>query len=95
MRYTVDPAELRRAVEQLARDVVGRGVGASRALGQLGRALPGGVTAAAVPDLLLRWRDRERRLGEGLATHGQRLERAAHGYAEAETAAASGLAEEP
>lgn len=95
MRYSVDPAELRSGAEHLAQSLVGRGVGAFRALGQVARGIPGGVTAAALPDLLLRWRARERRLGDGLAAHGQRLERTAQGYADVEEATASGLAEDP
>jgi hypothetical protein len=95
MRYSVDPAELRTAVERLARGLVGRGVGASRALGQVARGIPGGVTAAALPDLLVRWRTRERRLEAGLAAHGQRLERTAQGYADVEATTTSGLAEAP
>jgi hypothetical protein len=95
MRYTVDPAELGRAAEQLVRNVAGRGLEASRALGQVGRGLPGGLTASALPELLLRWRARERRLGEGLASHAQRVERAAHGYADLESAATSETTEAP
>lgn len=94
MRYTVDLAELRRAVDLVARAVVGRRGGASRQLERVAGGLPRGATTGVLPDLVARWRSRERRFEAGLVEHAEHLAVAAEGYEHVEAEAAQALDEE-
>jgi hypothetical protein len=94
MRYTVDPAELRRAVDLVTRAVLGRRGGASRGLERVAGGLPRGVTTSLLPDLVARWRARERRFEAGLVDHAEHLGAAVDGYERVEAEAAKALDEE-
>ncbi len=91
MRYTVDLAELGRAIDHVARAMVARRGAASRQLDRVAAALPRGHTTGMLPDLAARWRARERQVEEGLAGHAEGLRAAAEIYAEAESDAAATL----
>lgn len=94
MRYTVDLAELRRAVDLVTRAVLGRRGGISRRLEGAAGGLPRGVTTGVLPDLVARWRARERRFEAGLVDHAERLGAAAESYETVEAEAAKALDEE-
>lgn len=88
MRYTVDLAEVGRAIDHVVRAMLGRRGGVSRHLDRVADGLPRGVTTGLLPDLAARWRARERRVEAGLADHAEHLRAAAEGYAQAEADAA-------
>jgi hypothetical protein len=91
MRYTVDLAEVGRAIDHVVRAMLTRRGGASRHLDRLADGLPRGVTTGMLPDLAARWRARERRIDVGLAEHADNLRAAGEGYAQAEADAADAL----
>lgn len=87
MRYTVDLAEVGRALDHVVRAMLTRRGGASRHIDRVADGLPRGVTTGMVPDLAARWRARERRVEVGLAEHADHLRAAGEAYAQAEAEA--------
>lgn len=91
MRYTVDPAELTRAADQVRRAaLLCRNV--SRTLEPLAGGVPkGGSTSDVLSDVVARWRVRERLMDAALGAYAASLAAAATAYCRIEAATAAAM----